>query len=1318
MTQPHAKRQKKTILQLYKQLDDPTPARRALAPSLSAAGVELTSLTQETCFNVSVEGGKLTAAEEKALHWLLAETFEPTRTRASSFLSGPGALLEVGPRLAFCTAWSTNAVSICAACGLEKIKRIERSRRYLVVTEPQLSAKELAAHAEALHDRMTECVYETPLTSFAVNDEAKPVVRVPLLKEGPDALKKLSDEMGFGFDQADLDYYTDIFVNKLKRDPTDVELFDIGQSNSEHSRHWYFGGTIVIDGTPQPQTLFKMVKATLKGKLCNDNSVIAFHDNSSSIKGYPIKTIRPSKVDTSSAFKTVEDTYHLILTAETHNFPCGVAPFPGAETGTGGRIRDVHATGRGAMVVAGISAYCMGNLQIPGYVLPWEDATAEYPDNLAPPLQIQIDASNGASDYGNKFGEPVIVGFNRSFGMRCPNGERREWIKPIMFSAGLGQISATHVKKFEPEVGMWVVKLGGPAYRIGLGGGAASSKAGGEGKGAAALDFNAVQRGDAEMENKMNRVIRACVELGDQNPIVSIHDQGAGGNGNVLKEIVDPLGGKFEIRAIHSGDETLSVLELWGAEYQENCALLLREEHREMFEAICRREQSPVSFVGRVSGDGRVLVVDEKEELPPVDLPLSLVLGDLPPKTFYSKAVAPLLKPLVLPEPMQVADALDRVLRLASVGSKRFLTNKVDRSVTGLIAQQQCVGPFHTPLADVGVIAQSHEGVTGAATAVGEQPIKGLLSPSAMARLAVSEALTNLVWAPISALGDVKCSANWMWAAKLEGEGAAMYEACSAMSSFMCEIGVSVDGGKDSLSMAARVGDETVKAPGALVITAYAACPDITLIVTPDLKSADGVLYLIDPSEGKRRLGGTSLAQVFGQLGDTPPDVESPEKLAAAFKAVQSLLRSRSLLAGHDVSDGGILVALLEMAFAGDRGLDLDLPVPAGADVMAALFAEEPSMVIEVAPANAAAVEAAFASAGVSCERVGTATGDKRVQVKAAGKVVLNAAMVDLRDAWEATGAELEKLQAKEECTKEEAAGLRARTPPVWQLSFAPKPTAALSASGGAPVAVLRQEGTNGDREMAAALYAAGLQPWDVTMTDLMEQRITLDRFRGVVFPGGFSYGDVLDSAKGWAAVLKYKKDLAAQLDAFYVRQDTFSLGVCNGCQLMALLGWVPGSGKAAKPFLDAAEQPRFVHNNSGRFESRFTSVTILPSSAVLLKGMEGSSMGVWVAHGEGKAHFPQPELKQQLIDKRMAPIRYVDDCNAVAESYPHNPNGSPDGIAALCSEDGRHLAMMPHPERCFLKWQYPWMPSSWDVHEASPWLKLFQNAASFCNGD
>ncbi len=629
----------------------------------------------------------------------------------------------------------------------------------------------------------------------------------------------------------------------------------------------------------------------------------------------------------------IEVDQDVIFTAETHNFPSGVAPFPGAETGTGGRIRDVHATGRGSDYTAGSAAYCVGNLQIPGDPLPWEDSTFTYPENLASPLEIEIEASNGASDYGNKFGEPVVQGFTRSFGLRLPSGERREWIKPIMFSGGIGKMDHHHVTKGSPEVGMWVVKLGGPAYRIGMGGGAASSMV--QGENVAELDFNAVQRGDAEMEQKVNRVIRACCELGETTPSSRSTIRAPAATAMCSKRSSNRPGARIEVRAFPVGDETLSVLEIWGAEYQENDALLIHPEHRELFEALCAREKVTAAFVGRVTGDGRVVVHDERDDSTPVDLELAHVLGDMPQKSFEFDRAHPTLEPITLPDDLTVKQALDRVLRLLSVGSKRFLTTKVDRAVTGLVARQPCAGPLQLTVADVAVVAGSHLGTTGGATAIGEQPIKGLLDPGAMARLSVGEALTNLVWAQVTALEDVRCSANWMWAAKLPGEGAALHDAAEAMCAMMTTLGIAVDGGKDSISMAALAPDgETVKTPGALVISAYCTCPDITRTVTPDLENPGrGRLLFVDLGGGRNRLGGSALAHVWGQIGDECPDVDDVEVLGRAFDAVQTLIADDLVTAGHDRSDGGLVTTLLEMAFAGNCGFDVELSVidrPAG----------------------------------------------------------------------------------------------------------------------------------------------------------------------------------------------------------------------------------------------------------------------------------------------------------------------------------------------------------------------------------------------------
>jgi|WetSurMetagenome_2_1015567.scaffolds.fasta_scaffold00042_73 phosphoribosylformylglycinamidine synthase len=1280
------------------------------------------NIETEFCFNIQVSG-PLTDSEAETLRWLLAETFEPQLFSAFSFLettkqnNNNAVLFEVGPRMNFSTAWSTNAVSICQSCGLTKVIRIERSRRYLLLdVAGAFSGKSKEnAFLDLVHDRMTECVYPFPLESFETGVIPKPPYYVPLIESGKSALEEINRTMGLGLDDWDVDYYYNLFVNEIKRNPTDVECFDLSQSNSEHSRHWFFGGRLVIDGIEAPQTLMQIVKEPYKRN--PNNSVIAFHDNSSAIRGFRISTLMPEKPGVSSAMQDKRVENHLTFTAETHNFPSGVAPFPGAETGSGGRIRDGHATGRGSHVVAGTAAYCVGNLNIPGYELPWENGAYVYPSNLAAPLRIEIDASNGASDYGNKFGEPLIQGFTRSFGMTLPNGERREWLKPIMFTGGVGQIGASHITKEEAKPGMVVVKIGGPAYRIGMGGGAASSMI--QGENVEELDFNAVQRGDAEMEQKVNRVIRACVELGDANPIMSIHDQGAGGNCNVVKEIIYPAGARIDLRAIQLGDRTLSVLEIWGAEYQEQDALLIYKDKESLFRSLCEREKAPCAIIGEISGDGRIVLFDSEAGAgieAPVDLDLDKVLGDMPRKTFeMNRAVMP-CRPLDLPQ-VTVREALDRVLKLVSVGSKRFLTSKVDRSVTGLVARQQCAGPLQLTVSDVSIIAQSHLGVSGAAIAIGEQPIKSLINPVSMARLSVGEALTNMIWAKISSIEDIRCSGNWMWAPKLEGEGPGMYDAAIAMSRMMIELGIAIDGGKDSLSMAARVThptgeQELVKSPGALVISAYAPCPDVYKVVTPDIKrpGASRLLY-IDLGKGAYRLGGSSLAHCYGQTGDISPDVEDSALLKRAFNAVQELIGEGLIIAGHDRSDGGLITTLLEMAFSGNCGLDINLQALAVSDKQSAidiLFAEELGLVAEYAVADEIRVMDVFKKFDLPVLVIGTATIKKRINISIGNQNVLDEDMRVLRDIWEETSHRIDLLQANPDCVKQEKQAIYDRQGPSFSLSFDPLPTPerALAKSDKPLVAIIREEGSNSDREMAASFYNAGFEPWDVTMTDLLSGRITLERFNGLAMVGGFSYADVMDSAKGWAGAIRFNKEVSAQFGKFYQRSDTFSLGVCNGCQLMALLGWVPWRGIADEI------QPRFIHNLSGRFESRFVTVRIEESPAIMLEGMAGSTLGVWVSHGEGRAHFPDKAIFEDVTAKRLIPVRYVDDGGAATEVYPFNPNGSPMGIAALCSPDGRHFAIMPHPERTSLKWNWGWMPEDMkNRYKVSPWLKMFQNA-------
>lgn len=1315
----------------------PTKKDALLAGLKYAKGIET-----EYCFNIETTA-QLTDKELKILRWLLAETFEQDNFSSTSFLnlrSEFSLIVEVGPRMNFTTAWSANAVSICHACGLKKIVRIERSRRYKLLLKGQesrsqvkekgkllepLGTRTLESFLPLVHDRMTECLYPEPLKTFETGIKPEPVQIIPLIEKGIQALKDINISMGLGLDEWDIEYYYNLFTNDLKRNPTNVECFDLSQSNSEHSRHWFFRGRLIIDGKEIPETLMQIIKKPLKTN--PKNSIIAFKDNSSAIKGYEIKTIIPVNPGTHSRFKESKLTYHIIFTAETHNFPSGVAPFPGAETGTGGRIRDVQATGQGGLVIAGTAAYCVGNLRIPGYHLPWEDSSFDYPSNLAPPLEIEIQASNGASDYGNKFGEPVIQGFTRSFGLRLPDGERREWLKPIMFTGGIGQIDSRHTEKGQPTKGMFVTKIGGPAYRIGIGGGAASSMI--QGENIAELDFNAVQRGDAEMEQKLNRVIRACIEMGDKNPIVSIHDQGAGGNCNVVKEIIYPAGARIEIRKIQVGDNTLSVLEIWGAEYQEQNALLIKPEHADMFEKLCKREKVPFSFIGEITGDGYIVLYDENDGSTPVNLDLAKILGDMPQKTFKLDRIKPKLEPLKLPQGLTVKEALDRVLRLVSVGSKRFLTNKVDRSVTGLIARQQCAGPLQLTVSNVAVIAQSHFGSTGAAISIGEQPIKTLISPASMARLSVGEALTNIVWAKISALEDIKLSGNWMWAAKLPGEGARLYDAAIALRDILIELGIAIDGGKDSLSMAAKVTGrdgkiETVKSPGTLVMSAYATCPDITKVITPDIKNpGKSKLIFIDLGKGKNRLGATALAQVFNQIGDESPDVDDTDLLRNTFNVVQKFISDGLILSGHDRSDGGLIVALLEMAFSGNCGIEINIRAEdqksknstaynAETSALSYLFSEELGLVMEYLPRNEKKIISALKRQGIPYQLIGKTTVSKKIKVKLGKTLVLNEDMRSLRDVWEETSHQLEIHQVNPECAAQEKKNIYDRQGPSYKLTFQPKatPAAALRKKIKPRLAVIREEGSNSDREMTAAFYQAGFDVWDTTMTDFFEDKVDLDRFRGMAFVGGFSYADVLDSAKGWAGVIRFNKKIFDQFQKFYNRPDTFSLGVCNGCQLMALLGWIPWQG------IEDRYQPRFIHNVSGRFESRFSAVKILPSPSIMLKGMEGSSLGIWVAHGEGRAYFPKKAILEKVLKQNLAPVRYINDKGQITEDYPFNPNGSSNGIAALCTPDGRHLAIMPHPERTFLKWQWGYMPEKWKKDlKASPWLKLFQNAREWC---
>ena len=1284
------------------------PLTNAENTQLHAAGVKPARAVQaEWCYYVE-SSQRLSEAAIKQLHWLLSETFDAWGTREESFLNDHRSVIEIGPRLSFETPWASTARQICHSVGLQRVTRLERARRYGFPTA--LTTGERAKLEAALSDRMTQVPYTEALMSFAVQHDIEPVHTIPVISKGIEALRAANTEFGLAMDEQDLEMYLQLFADRLKRNPTDVEMFSLGQGNSEHSRHGFFRGKLTLDGNPLGSSLMKIVKAPWVAN--PNNSVIAFHDDSSAIEGRRVHVMAPRSPGKPSPYKLDDRTYHPTLTAETHNFPTGIAPYPGAATGTGGRIRDNQSVGRGGIVVASGVGYSVGNLHIPGYERPWENDGRVHPENLASPLDILISGSNGASDYGNCFGEPLILGHVRAFGQKTAGGYR-SWFKPVMYSEGVGMIDARHAEKGQPEPTMLIVQVGGPAYRIGLGGGAASSLMSGDNT--AALDFNAVQRGDPEMEQRVNRVIRACIELGDANPIVSAHDLGAGGDSNALPEIVNPVGGRIDLRAIPVGDASLSVLEIWGNESQERDALLLRPDDLDGFEAICKRENAPYAVVGTVTGDGNLVVYDELDHSTPVNLPLEPILGDIPLKTVELTTKPLQAEPLKLPGDISVRDALERVMRMVSVGSKSWLTRKADRSVTGLVAQQQGVGPLETPLSDYAVVAHSLFGNSGTVMSQGERPLIGLISPGAQGRMSVGEALTNLMGARISDLADIRASANWMWPAKLEGEGARLYEAAVAMSEMMTALGMAVDGGKDSLSMAAQTPEGLVKAPGQLVVAPYAVMPDVRQKVTPDLKDEGNVLMLIDLSAGHARLGGSVLAQAYGQLGNEAPDIEDSAALGRAFVAVQGLNRRGRLRAAHDRSDGGLVVTAIEMALAGNFGLHLE--IPESKDILASLFAEELGLIIEISPSDVETVQAELADDGVAHYVIGVvgSTGGS-VNVRSRNNTLLDMPLHELRALWEETSYQMELLQANPDNVRAEYALMQSpRTSPKWSLSF--KPTRAMqpgSVGATAPkVAVLREAGTNGDREMVAAFMAAGFEVWDVTMSDLSSGRTSLEKFRGIIFPGGFSFGDVLDSGKGWAGVIRFNPNVSEQFAAFYARPDTFSLGVCNGAQLMALLGWAPFSQ------LTDDEKPRFVHNASGRFESRMVTVEIQESPAMMFKDMAGSRLGVWVAHGEGRLHVPSPQTMRDIHQQNLAAMRFVEPEGGPTTRYPFNPNGSPDGITALCSPDGRHLAMMPHPERLSnALWQWPWLPDEWKSLESSPWLRIFQNAKDWCDAN
>ncbi len=1288
----------------------------------------------------------LRSDELDKLKWLLKETFEPEMfkeqstllvTAAAGITAGAGKnAIEIGPRLAIVTPESTNAVSICSACGLDSIKRIEQTLCFCICLEDQsaLTPEQRKKIYTSVHDRMTEQPYLEPPISFEQDTKPEPVQLIPLFEKGTDVLKEANENLGLALDKQMMQYILD-YYQKLGRNPTDVELFMFGQLNSEHCRHHLFNGTFIIDDTRMDHSLFDMIRSTTKAS--QGNVIVAYEDNAAATSSKPLNMFIPSNPIEPSAFTTKIVKICDAFKVETHNHPTTISADPGAGTGLGGNIRDIQGVGCGGTVLGALAIYNVANLFISGYKLPWEKEYAPHPSRFQTPLEIIIEASNGASDYGNKFGVPLTTGSCTSFELMC-GGEHYGWRKTCMVAGNWGLINEAHAYKKELRKGYLVVQIGGDRYPIGLGGGSGSSKdAGGQ---EADLDFDSVQRANPEMENRNESVIRACAELGDKSPIISITDLGAGGECVALPEIVHPHGARYELRNIPCGDKTMSVLVFWCNESQESMIMIVTREGLPILERTCKRNRCPMYVVGEVTGDGKLVLTDKdapkdapREQQVPIDLDMEFLLANLPEMTIECQSIPRQLSPVKLPEGLEVLDALERVLRLLKVGSKHFLTRKVDRSVGGLSVQQQTVGPLQLTLADCAVTARSFFGTTGIAAAIGEQPIKGLVKTEAGGRMSLGESLTNLVWALIEDFTSVNFSATWQWPCKQPGEDARLHQTVEAATELCKALGLRIPVGKDSVSMTAWTAVEgkkrPIKSPGTVQMISFAPCPDITKVITPDIKMpGKSVLIMLDLSGGQRRLGGSALAQVYEQIGDEAPDVDNPHLLRKGFEAVQELIREGLVLSGHDVSEGGLITCLLEMAFAGNCGLDINLDnsniigrYSAGgrlsADIFASLFAEELGLVFETLPANLKHVDKILRTYGFDYDKnvalLGQTEKEHKISVKYKEQAVLDAEMRELRGIWQQTSYELDKLQANPSCVEAERKASFARKGPHYELVFNPAPTPRekMEAKNKPKVAILREVGTNGAREMAGAFFAAGFEPWDVTMADIADGRVSLKDFRGVAFSGGFSFADVLDAGKGWAGVIMFNAKIRDEFKDFIERPDTFSLGVCNGCQVMALLGWVPWRG------IDIRQQPRFVRNESGIFESRFVTVKINPSPSIFLREMEGSVLGVWVAHAEGRCLWPDPAPIELRLTPNWcwAPIRFVDDDGKETEQYPFNPNGSRLGVTGICSRDGRHLALMPHPERLFQVWQWPFRPSHWSGLKASPWLKLFQNVREWC---
>ncbi len=1221
-----------------------------------------------------------------------------------------GILVLVTPRPGTISPWSTKATDIALNCGLSKIQRLERGVAYYLDADGAgLGDDGLSLARELLHDRMTETVFDDfdEANCLFRHDQPRPFTSVDILGGGRAALEQANTGLGLALSPDEIDYLVESF-EALGRNPTDVELMMFAQANSEHCRHKIFNADWVIDGKPRERSLFRMVRNTTEK--APDGVLSAYRDNAAVVRGPQGERFFPDPA--TGVYGYHGEPVHILMKVETHNHPTAISPDPGAATGSGGEIRDEGATGRGGKPKAGLTGFSVSNLRIPGHEQPWERDFGK-PGRIVSALDIMLEGPIGSASFNNEFGRPNLCGYFRTYEQEVPGPDGRElrgYHKPIMIAGGLGNIREEHVEKPEFPAGSPLVVLGGPAMLIGLGGGAASSMA--SGSSAEDLDFASVQRSNPEMERRCQEVIDRCWARGEENPILFIHDVGAGGLSNALPELVhdSARGGRFELRTVPNDEPGMSPMEIWCNESQERYVLAVDADRLELFKAICERERCPYAVVGEATGEEHLLLGDAHFDNNPIDIPMPLLFGK-PPRMLRDVRRRTFHKPELALEGVDPLEAALRVLRLPTVANKTFLITIGDRTITGQVCRDQMVGPWQVPVADLAVTLTDYTGYAGEAMAMGERTPLALLDAPASGRMAVGETITNLAATAINQLGDVRLSANWMAAAGHAGEDALLFSTVEAVCMELCPaLGIAIPVGKDSMSMK-TVWDEAgrrreMTAPLSLIVSGFAPVIDARSTLTPQLITGlgDSDLLLVDLGKGANRLGASALAQVYGQVGHRGPDLDDPAALKRFFDAVQELNRDGMLLAYHDRSDGGLFAALCEMAFAGRCGVTVELD-DLGEDPLAVLFSEELGAVIQVRHSDTDYVLKTFHDVGLGHHThvIGGLNGDDRIEFLRGGRPLVAARREVFQQAWSETTREMQALRDNPACAEEEFARIADGADPGIspKLGFDPSenPAAPLIATGARPaMAILREQGVNGQVEMANAFTRAGFDCVDVHMSDILSGDVTLDRFRGLVACGGFSYGDVLGAGEGWAKSILFNPRARDQFAAFFHRAETFSLGVCNGCQMLSNLHeLIPGT----------EHWPRFVRNRSEQFEARFVTVRVEPSASILLQGMEGSHLPIAVAHGEGRAEFADDG--QLAAAAPQVTLRYVENGGETAVRYPANPNGSPEGITGLTSGDGRVTIMMPHPERVTRTVQHSWHPADWG--EDGPWARLFRNA-------